>query len=72
MKRHTSQEWLQFFGIDMMDPDGWRVHGQSHLGPEKLNMIEFMDRVNQSTIRFIIGEPFRTRRQMLDFISGLM
>ncbi len=70
MKRHTSAEWLRYFGIEMIDDDGWRANGQTHLGSEEFNLVEFMDRVQQSTILLISGEPYEWRRQTLDFISG--
>ncbi len=70
MKRHTSKEWLDYLGIDVIDPDGWRAKGQSHLGDDMLTAEEFAERWYQSTCRESHHILFETRREVFDFVVG--
>jgi len=59
MKRHTSYEWLDFFQIQILDPNG-----RDFRGNEKLTLEEFAERLRQSTI-FPLNLD---RMNVLDFI----
>jgi hypothetical protein len=50
MKKHTGYEWLEFFDIEMIDPDGWRKNDNVTLD-DLIDIEEFVDRINISTIR---------------------
>lgn len=69
MKRHTSNEWLEFFGYEMVDDDGWRAQGQSSEGPEQFTLTEFVDRLYSSTVSINLSSMFKDRRAVLNFIS---
>jgi hypothetical protein len=69
MKRHTSQEWLDYFGYEMIDPDGWRANGETVENPVELILTEFVDRLNDSTICNRPGATYYNRREVLDFLS---
>lgn len=69
MKRHTSNEWLDFFGIDVIDPDGWRAFGQDVNCNDQLLLEEFWDRLCQSTVVDNQSELYILRRKVLEFIA---
>lgn len=49
MKRLTPSEWCEIFGVEMIDPDGWRDAGISYDFP--LTAREFFMFFNESTAR---------------------
>jgi hypothetical protein len=69
MKRHTSQEWINYFGFEVIDADGWRSRGETTNDPAELTVVEFTDRLNESTISFSSNPYDRERRKVLDYIS---
>jgi hypothetical protein len=46
MKLHTIEFWLYFFGIELIDADGWRHHELTEL----IDVVTFCERISQSTI----------------------
>jgi len=48
MKRHTPTEWANFFGIEIIDADGWEDR-EDFAKPITIN--EFDDKIVGSTIR---------------------
>jgi len=57
MKPRTSEKWCKRFGIilkeDIRDLDGWNGRNWPYsFSTEKIDLVEFIKRVNRSTIRF--------------------
>ena len=43
------EAWVEFEGIEILDPDGWREDGKSY--DEPISHAEFLERAYRSTIR---------------------
>ena len=66
MKTINALAWCDYFGIELIDDDGWR--GQRNL-LDPIDIVEFGFRVNASTIQYKVGAPYKERRKVLDYIS---
>ena len=65
MKKRNTIEWLVFFGIFLIDDNGW---GNRKTYSEEINVVEFCSRICQSTIRLSLNSIEKERRKTLDFI----
>jgi hypothetical protein len=64
MKQHTTIEWLAFFGISLVDDNGWK--GGNFIPKDMdITLESFVHRVNQSTILPMDME----RYQIFEFLS---
>ena len=61
MKDHALQLWLDFFGIELIDADGWIDHELTEL----IDVVTFAERISISTIRVIDKERYK----LLTFLS---
>jgi hypothetical protein len=58
MKTHTPAEWAIFFGLEIVDNDGWRGIGGKDMY-EPIDVYEFVERVNVSTVLPICQERYK-------------
>ena len=66
MKHHTPTEWAEFFGIEIVDPDGWRDNGISGNFDKTIDLMGFINKMNISTIQIVNNDKYHN---ILGFIS---
>ncbi len=70
MKEHTSNEWAEFFGIEIIDDDGWRTRfpyrgGHPKSMDELICMEEWNERMVVSTCGIIDSKKYVERYKFL-------
>ena len=58
MRKHTIAEWIEFFGIEVVDTDGPFASLDSDKCFKEMDVAEFVDGISQCTIRMFDGEKF--------------
>ena len=62
-KKHSAEFWANIFGIEIIDPDGWR-HTSREL-TEGIDLAKFLDRIVTSTIRPINKDRYAVLNALL-------
>lgn len=52
--KKTSYEWIEIYGVKVLDPDGWDRKNLDKSMNELITRNEFMQRLGVSTIQFLI------------------
>jgi hypothetical protein len=57
MKLHTPTEWNNFFGIEILDNDGWRNSESDFTKP--IGLEEYISRMVKSTIHIVDSNRYQ-------------
>ena len=58
MRKHTIAEWIEFFGIEVVDTDGPFARFRGSECYKEMDINEFTDGISQCTIRMFDGEKY--------------